>query len=258
MINTNGKKGFFRRGENMNVGLIFAGGTGVRMNTNTKPKQFLELDGKAIIIYTIEVFETHPEIDAIVVVCLEEWIPYLQQLIKETDIKKIVKVIPGGKNTQESQYLGLSEINSWDNTKENTVVLIHDGVRPLVDQDTITRNIRSVEKNGTAITVVPSIETVIYVDETECLNEVIDRKKCRMARAPQSYRLGEILEVHNKAIMDNRLDFIDSACMMQAYNKRLNTVEGNDDNIKITTPKDYYLFKALVEAQKNSKNTRSK
>lgn len=232
----------------MNVALIFAGGTGVRMNSSTKPKQFLELNGKAIIIYTLEVFDKHPDIDAIVVVCLEDWIPYLQELIKNANLEKIVNIVPGGKNTQESQYIGLNEINRWDDTDENTVVLIHDGVRPLVDQETITRNIKSVEENGSAITVVPSIETIIYVDEAECLNEVVDRKQCRMARAPQSYRLGEILETHNMAVKDKKLDFIDSACMMQAYGKHLHTVEGNDDNIKITTPKDYYLFKALVEA----------
>lgn len=232
----------------MNVALIFAGGTGVRMENHITPKQFLELNGKAIIIYTLEVFDRHPEIDAITVVCIKNWINHLQKLIDDEGLSKIVSVVPGGNNTQESQYIGLKEINSWANTDDSTIVLIHDGVRPLVDKETITRNIESVKKNGSAITTVPSIETIVYIDETECLNEIVDRKRCRMARAPQSYHLGEILDIHNRAISDGKLDFIDSACMMQFYGKYLHTVEGNDDNIKITTPKDFYLFKAIVEA----------
>lgn len=234
----------------MNVALIFAGGTGERMNFKARPKQFLELHGKAIIIYTLEVFEKHPEIDRIVVVCLKNWIDYLQNLIQKENLKKVFSIVPGGCNTQESQYLGLMEIQRWS-VPDDTIVLIHDGVRPLVDDETISRNIKGVQKYGSAITVTDAIETIVYVDESNKMNEVIDRKKCRMAKAPQSYYFKSILDVHEKARMDNKV-FIDSACMMQAYNQELHTVVGNDDNIKITTPKDYYLFRAIVEAKENS------
>ncbi len=236
----------------MNVALIFAGGAGVRMNSKAKPKQFLELHGKEIIIYTLEIFENHPEIDRILVVCIDDWIDYLNKLIKKYNLSKVVNVISGGKNTQESQYKGLKEISKWPDTDEKTVVLIHDGVRPLVDNETISKNIASVKMHGSAITVTPAIETVIYVDGKEYMNEVVDRKKCRMAKAPQSFLLNNILAVHEKAIREGKLDFIDAACLMQNYGYRLRTVDGNVENIKITTPTDFYLFRAITEARENS------
>lgn len=236
----------------MNVALIFAGGTGIRMNSKAKPKQFLELYGKPIIIYTLEIFEYHSEIDKIIVVCLEDWIKYLNRLIEYYNLHKIVAVIPGGKNTQESQYKGLKEICSWKETDESTIVLVHDGVRPLVDAETISKNIESVKRYSSAITVTPAIETIIYVDKKEYMNDVIERKQCRMAKAPQSFFAKELYKVHLQAIQDNRLDFIDSACLLQDYGWKLHTVEGNKENIKITTPVDFYLFRAIIEAKENS------
>ncbi len=236
----------------MNVALIFAGGTGIRMNSSAKPKQFLELHGKPIIIYTLEIFEYHLEIDKIIVVCLEEWIGYLNRLIKHYHLKKVVAVIPGGRNTQESQYKGLKEICSWEETDKETIVLVHDGVRPLVDEETITRNIESVKKYASAITVTPAIETIIYVDKKEYLNDVIDRNQCRMAKAPQSFFAQDLYHIHLQAIRDNKRDFIDSACLFQYYGRKLHTVEGNKENIKITTPIDFYLFRAITEAKENS------
>lgn len=234
----------------MNIGLIFAGGTGKRMNSRTMPKQFLKLHGKPVIIYTLDVFEQHPDIDRVVVVCIDKWIGYLEEIVKKEGLNKVFSIIPGGRNTQESQYLGLKEIERW-NLSEDPIVLIHDGVRPLVDGETITKNIEGVKQFRSAITVTPAIETIVYVDKSENMNEIIDRDNCRMAKAPQSYYLSDILRVHEQAKQDGRV-FIDSACMMQAYNKNLHTVVGNDDNIKITTPKDFYLFRAIIEAKESS------
>lgn len=236
----------------MNIALIFAGGTGRRMNSNSRPKQFLEMNGKEIIVYTLEVFEEHPDIDKIIVVCIEKWIDHLKSLVKRYEINKVIDIIPGGINTQESQYIGLSKIKSW-NENDNPIVLIHDGVRPLVDAETISRNIAGVKEFGSAITTTAAIETVICVDQNAQLNDVVDRKQCRMAKAPQSYYLNDILSIHEKAIEDSNLNYIDSACMMQAYGRNVHTVEGNEDNIKITTPKDFYMFKAILEAKENSR-----
>ena len=141
-----------------NVAVIFAGGTGQRMNTRTRPKQFLELYGKPIIIYTLEAFESHPEIDGIVVVMLESWIDYMWELIRKYNLKKVKKVVPGGASGQESIYNGLCAAAQFYN--EDDIVLIHDGVRPLIDEETITANIRGVKERGTAITVTAAIETI--------------------------------------------------------------------------------------------------
>lgn len=235
----------------MNIALIFAGGTGTRMNSKTKPKQFLELHGKSIIIHTLEAFENHDEIDAIIVVCLESWISYLQNLIEKASLKKVKCVVPGGKTAQESQYNGLKAIKKACSPDNETVVLIHDGVRPLIDADTISKNIQSVKENGSAITVTPAIETVIMVDDELLLNKVLERSNCRMAKAPQSFYFKDILAMHERAIDEGRLNFIDSASLMMYYGYNLHTVDGLPENIKITTPSDFYIFRAICEAKEN-------
>jgi 2-C-methyl-D-erythritol 4-phosphate cytidylyltransferase len=235
-----------------NVAVIFAGGTGQRMNTRTWPKQFLELHGKPIIVYTLEAFDSHPEIDGIVVVMLESWIDYMQELIRKFNLKKVKKVVPGGASGQESIYNGLCAAAQFYG--EDDIVLIHDGVRPLIDEETITANIRGVEERGTAITVTAAIETITMKDETGAVGTIIDRSKCGLARAPQSFRLGPILGVHNKIRQDPEASggFIDSASLMKHYGYKLYTVQGMPENIKITTPSDYYIFRAMVDARENS------
>ena len=235
----------------MNIALIFAGGTGTRMNSKTKPKQFLELYGKAIIIHTLEVFEKHKEIDAIVVVCLESWIDYLRELVDDASLKKVKCIVPGGKSAQESQYNGLKAIEKMFDPDEKMVVLVHDGVRPLIDGETISKNIESVKEHGSAITVTPAIETVVTVDEGVLLNDVLERSKCRMAKAPQSFYFNDILIAHERAIKEGKMDFIDSASLMRHYGHTLHTVDGLPENIKITTPSDFYTFRAICEAKEN-------
>lgn len=135
---------------------------------------------------------------------------------------------------------------------EDTIVLIHDGVRPLIDEATISKNIESVKEHGTAITVTPAIETITIVTaEHDVVGKIIERAKVQMAKAPQSFRLGELWRGHHKAENDN-LEFIDSASMMQHYGFKLYTVQGKPENIKITTPNDFYTFRALVDARENS------
>lgn len=235
----------------MNIALIFAGGTGTRMNSKTKPKQFLELYGKAIIIHTLEVFEKHKEIDAIVVVCLESWIDYLRELVDDASLKKVKCIVPGGKSAQESQYNGLKAIEKMFDQDEKMVVLVHDGVRPLIDGETISKNIESVKEHGSAITVTPAIETVIIIDDKSLLNSVLDRGSCRMAKAPQSFYFKDILAAHERAVREGKLDFIDSASLMMHYGHPLHTVDGLPENIKITTPSDFYTFRAICEAKEN-------
>ena len=233
-----------------NVAVIFAGGTGQRMNTRTRPKQFLELHGKPIIVYTLEAFNGHREIDGIVVVMLEEYIGYMNSLVKKYALDKVVRVVPGGRSGQESIYNGLCAARELYGDED--IVLIHDGVRPLIDEETITANIQSVTERGTAVTVTAAIETITMKDETGAVGTIIDRSQCELARAPQSFRLGEILGVHNRARKEGGLSFIDSASMMKYYGYKLYTVQGKPENIKITTPSDYYIFRAMVDARENS------
>ena len=236
----------------MNAALIFAGGTGSRMKVKDKPKQFLEMNGKPIIVHTIEHFDEHPDIDLIVVVCLEGWIDFLWKKLEKFNIKKVVKVVSGGASGQESIRSGLFAIRDYVEGKDdNTIVLIHDGVRPLIDEKLISDNIECVKKNGNAITVVPAIETIIETDDAGDISKVADRTHCKMARAPQSFYLKDILNAHYRAIEDDQLEMIDSAMLMQHYGAVLHTVVGPVENIKITTPMDYHIFRALVMAKEN-------
>lgn len=232
-----------------NIAVIFAGGTGKRMNTKSRPKQFLELHGKPILVYTLEVFNNHPEIDGIILVILEPWIQYCKELISKYQLNKVKAVIAGGDTALESQKFGL--LQAKEIYGDDAVVLIHDGVRPLVDDETISNNISSVKEHGTAITVTPAIETITIKNESGEIGQIIDRSRVEMARAPQSFQLKDILEAHRKAAEEGK-SFIDSASMMQYYGHALFTVEGSPENIKITTPNDFYTFRALVDARENS------
>ena len=235
----------------MNIGVIFAGGVGKRMNSRVKPKQFINIFGKPIIIHTLEVFDNHPDIDAICVACLEDWIPYLEQLLVKFNIRKVRKIVPGGENGQGSIYNGLVAAEEVAGG-EQSIVLIHDGVRPLIYEKTITDNIASVRLAGSAITSVKVKETVLVVGEDNAITGVPKREDTRLARAPQSFYLDEILDAHRKAISEGRLDFIDSCSMMQHYGKKLYLIEGPQENIKITTPDDFYTMKALLDAKEEA------
>jgi len=234
----------------MNIALIFAGGSGTRMNTKSRPKQFLELHGKEIIIYTLEHFERHPEIDAIAVVCIEDWIEYLKKSLKKHDITKVKWIVPGGDTGQDSIFNGLDAIHK--DCPEDSIVLIHDGVRPLINEQLISDNIASVKEHGSAITVTPVIETVMLTENDNRVYKSVNRDKCCTAKAPQSFYLKDIYGAHMKAREDGIHNKIDSATMMSDYGYSLYTVAGGSENIKITTPTDFYIFRALTDAMENS------
>lgn len=235
----------------MNIAAIFAGGVGTRMHTKELPKQFLKIHDKPIIIRTLELFEENPEIDMIVIACVENWIGYLNKLISKYNLRKVQRIVKGGKSGQESIYNILKAAEELGD-RDKDIVLIHDGVRLLITQKTIFDNITSVKKNGSAITSVKVKETVLIVDNDESITEVPDRATSRLARAPQSFYLDDILSAHEKAISENKFDFIDSCSMLQYYGKKLYLVDGPQENIKITTPDDFYTMRALLDAKENA------
>ena len=205
-----------------NIAVIFAGGSGVRMNTRAKPKQFLEMNGKPIIVHTLEYFQNNSDIAGIVISCIGQWINYMAELAEKYHLDKIVKIVKGGSTGQESIYNGLCAVKELY-PLDDVAVLVHDGVRPLITDDLISRNIETVWQYGSAITV-----------------------------TPQTFKLDDILAAHKRAIADGRNNMIDSATLMQSYGYKLHLVEGPVENIKITNPPDFYVFRALYEARENS------
>lgn len=238
----------------MNIAVIFAGGSGLRMHTKSRPKQFLDLNGKPIIIYTLELFDNHPGIDAIVVACIENWIPFLEKQLRKFEINKVVKIVPGGESGQASIYNGLCAAEAYIKRKnvasEDTTVLIHDGVRPLITEETITDNINKVAEVGSCITCIPATETLVVKQHDGSL-EIPSRADSLIARAPQSFLLSDILTAHRRAIDEKKNDFIDSCTMMSHYGYRLGTIIGPMENIKITTPTDFFVLRAMVKVHED-------
>lgn len=233
----------------MNIAAIFAGGSGVRMHTKSRPKQFLELNGKPIIIYTLELFDNHPQVDAIVVACIDSWIPFLKKMIRKFEITKVVEIVPGGETGQDSIYNALQAAERAADGTDATV-MIHDGVRPLITEQTITDNINTVEEFGSCITCVPATETFV-VSQADGSLEIPSRANSIIARAPQSFHLSDIMTAHRRAISEEMHDFIDSCTMMSHYGYTLKTIIGPMENIKITTPTDFFIFRAMVEVHEN-------
>lgn len=232
----------------MITALIFAGGTGKRMNTRSKPKQFLELHGKPIIIYTLEHFEYHEEVDSIVIVCIKEWIEELKGLLKRYGITKAVKVVPGGETGHDSIYCGLVAME--EDADEHDIVLIHDGVRPLINHELITLNIEAVRKYGSAVTSEAVRESVVRSSDGENICAVPPRDQMYIAKAPQSFYYGDIFRLYRTAHKDG-VKSIDSSHLCSLYGKPMHLILGTKNNMKITEPADFYIYRALYEALEN-------
>ncbi len=232
----------------MATALIFAGGTGQRMNTLTRPKQFLELHGKPIILYTLEHFENHPEIDAILVVCLENWIPRLWHFLRIYDYKKVIEIVPGGDGGDQSIHNGLKALEG--RCTPDDVVVIHDGVRPFITAGLISANIAKVRECGTAITVEAATESIVRLDDDTLVAEMTQRRKMHLVKAPQAFRYDMISGLYERAQRDG-IRTIDSAHLCSVYGVEMHVVMSTPNNMKITAPADYYIFRALFEAMEN-------
>lgn len=235
----------------MNIGVIFAGGVGSRMRSKDKPKQFLEIFGRPIIIHTLEHFENNADIDAVVISCVEEWIDYLRAQIERFGLRKVKKIVAGGNSGQLSIYNGLRAAKEIAGQQES-IALIHDGVRPLINGKLLSDNIACVKEHGSAITAGIVKETIVVTDKDGCVEQVPTRDKSRVAKAPQSFWLSQILEAHERAMSEGVYDTVDSCTLMHRYGHKLYMVDGPYDNIKITTPDDYYAMRAILEAKENA------
>jgi 2-C-methyl-D-erythritol 4-phosphate cytidylyltransferase len=218
------------------------------MNTRAKPKQFLELHGKPIIIYTLEHFEKHTEVDDIVVVCLESWIDELRHMLRQYAFVKISLIVPGGDGGDKSIYNGLKAMEG--KCTPDDIVLIHDGVRPLINAELISEGIAKVKECGSAITVDTVSESVVQLNGDDLIVNVPPREKMYSAKAPQSFLYGDIWGLYQKA-RDEGVGSIDPAHLCSIYGVQTHTVQSTPYNIKITTPRDYYIFRALYEVIEN-------
>ncbi len=236
----------------MNIAVIFAGGVGIRMHTNGIPKQFLEIDGIPILVHTVRKFQNSESIDRIVIAMVASHIDYTWQLVEKYKLDKVVRVVAGGETGQLSIYNGLKAAEEVSQGPDD-IVLIHDGVRPIIDDDLIRRNIASVKQYGSAISSVLCKETIITVRDDDYVDTVTDRSKTWMARAPQSFYLKDILAAHEQCRSQGITNKIDSCNMMRDAGKEVHIVETSSTNIKVTNPEDYYLAEAIIQMNTGEK-----
>lgn len=231
-----------------NIAIVFAGGIGQRLSRGEKsvPKQFLKINDKPIIIHTLELFQKHEQIDKIYIAIHPDYYEYMQELVKRHYITKTAGIVKGGATGQDSIYNALKlarKENSGD-----SLVLIHDGVRPNITQDVISRNIECAGENGNAITCTSCFETILISDNSVNPKTVPYRKNTYSAQAPQTFILDEILEAH-KIVRKNNPDYtdiVDSCTLYKSLGKTTFMIGGNRGNIKITTIEDLYILRALI------------
>lgn len=229
----------------MNVAVIIAGGSGNRMNMDT-PKQFVTIFDKPVIIYTLEAFQRHPEIDAILVVCLEGWEETLQSYAKKFQIDKLKWIVPGGNSGQESIRNGVYALENI--CSDDDIVVIHDGVRPLVDAGVLSDVLVTCKKYGNAVTSLPYNEQIFKKDDDISTCEYIPRETLRRVSTPQAYRFGKLLWAYKKAFAEE-IGIHGSSytnTMMVDLGERLYFAAGSDRNIKLTTQDDLDTFKAYL------------
>ncbi|MDB2050396.1 MULTISPECIES: IspD/TarI family cytidylyltransferase [Clostridia] len=222
--------------------VIFAGGVGSRMKYSDIPKQFIEVEGKPIIIHTLEKFDNHPQIDKIVVSCLENWIQILEWEIQKYNLEKVVSIVKGGSNGHESIHNGLVELEK--NSSEDDIVLICDGVRPMITEQLITNCIEETKKYGTAVPVTPSIDSVLESNDGVFCNKNYERSTMYITQAPQGYYMEKIMWAHDEAKRRNIDAPTSSSELLIELGEKVHLFIGERQNIKVTTPEDLYTLRS--------------
>lgn len=233
----------------MNIALIIAGGTGVRMGQPI-PKQFITVNNKPVIIYTLEAFERHSSIDVIAVVCLAGWTDILWRYAKQYGISKLKHMALGGAVGQESIKNGLDELAR--HYPDDSIVLIHDAIRPMVSVDIISDCIAQTAKHGNAITVIPCQEAMLQTDDFICSVSAYPRDHLKRTQTPQGFRLRDILNAHDKAREMGITNSVASCTLMTEIGEPVYFSSGSEQNIKLTTPEDLEIFKIYLNIPRPS------
>ena len=231
-----------------NIALLIAGGSGARMHQNI-PKQFLTVNERPVIVYTLEAFEKHPEIDAIAVVCIEGWDQVLWAYAKQFNITKLQYVVPGGENGQASIRNGVMELEK--HFAPDDIVLIHDAIRPMVSSEIISDNIRVAREYGNAITVIPCAEAMMQTEDGVVSSGSYPRDRLKRTQTPQAFHIGQICDLHRRALEKGITSSVASCTLMIEMGEQVYFSTGSEKNIKLTTVEDIDIFKALLTAKRS-------
>ena len=236
----------------MNIALLTAGGTGNRMGQDI-PKQFMCIDNQPVIVYTMQAFQSHPEIDAIALICLKGWETALQAYANQYNITKLKWIFEGADTNQGSIYNGISGLKEMG-CKDDDIVLVHDGVRPLVSQKIISGNIAACKKYGYAVTGLTCKEAIMELKDGNVADISIPRERLVRTQTPHTYRLGFLLDSHSKAQAKGILNTVASCTLVSMIGiKDQHLVEGSEKNgLKLTRPQDVEIFKAMIHSEPES------
>ncbi|MCR1843317.1 IspD/TarI family cytidylyltransferase [Murimonas intestini] len=232
----------------MNTALIIAGGSGARMHQDI-PKQFLTVNEKPVIVYTLEAFQKAPEIDVIAVVCISGWEQVLWAYANQFNITKLKHVVPGGENGQASIRNGVFELEK--NYSKDDVVLIHDAIRPMVSEEIISDCIVKTKQFGCAIASVPCAEAMLETEDGILADKSYPRENLKRTQTPQGFHIGDICELHRNALEKGITNSVASCTLMIEMGQRVYFSAGSEKNIKLTTVEDIDIFKALLLAKRS-------
>ena len=233
----------------MTYALLIAGGVGSRMGQDI-PKQFLHINDKPVIVYTLERFQQHPQIDGIVVVTLPNWIAFVEAYAKQFGISKLKSVVPGGATGHDSIHNGVVEIARL--CPPDTAVMIHDAIRPMVDKDVISDNLSVYQAKGNATVVIPCAEVVFQSEVPTESNKVLDRSKVWRTQTPQTFRLDKLLWAHEEAGKRGLSSPVATCHLFEMLGETVYFSKGSEKNLKLTTMDDIDIFKALLIREKSS------
>lgn len=232
----------------MNVALIIAGGVGQRTNQDI-PKQFINVFDKPVIIYTLETFESHPDVDAILVVCLDGWHEILKAYAKQFNITKLQWIVSGGENGQGSARNGVYALE--DVCGPEDILIIHDAIRPLVSEDLISDCIAKCRLYGSGVASLPCQETVMQTEDQVKSDYSIPRERIMRVQTPQAYRYADILWGHREALKRGITNEVYANTMMITLGKTVYFSVGSERNMKITNAEDIQMFKAMYSMKKS-------
>lgn len=231
-----------------NIAMIIAGGVGARTHQDI-PKQFIHVHDVPVIIYTLQAFQNHPQIDAIEVVCLEGWHDVLWAYAKQFEITKLENIVPGGATGQDSIRNGLWDIMTRHNDDDD-IVMTHDAIRPMVSADVISDNIRVCRQYGNAITVIPCTSVMLKTEDSVTSDDQIPRDNLKITQTPQAFFIKEFAEVQKKAMTLDLLPSIAPCALYVEMGKKVYLSAGSEKNIKITTSEDIEIFQSLLESKR--------
>lgn len=232
----------------MNIAMLIAGGSGERMNQDV-PKQFINVHDRPVIVYTLEAFQRHPGIDAILVVCIKGWETILEAYARQFNIDKLRWIVEGGHNGQASIRNGIEKLA--ETCQAEDIILIHDAIRPMVSAEIISDCIKTCQMRGSAVTVIPCAEAMLITTDRERAAKVMDRNQLVRTQTPQAFKLQKLKWAHEEAAKREIINSVATCTLMVELGEEIYFSAGSEKNVKLTTTEDIEIFKALLMTKKD-------